>query len=157
MSTPEAKRTHGASTSPRLPRRLGCRPARRVVGSDRRQLHRRRIEREHRCHHSRDSDTFSLLIRKTAHFVEYAMLAALVARALRSLFPRFVREVEGVTLRRTAIAVMSFGALVAFLDEFHQLFVSSRRGSLWDALIGVVGLSAGLLVTWVAWRRQRAA
>jgi VanZ family protein len=53
-----------------------------------------------------------------------------------------------------AAVVMPFGVVVALLDEFHQTFLSSRTGSLEDALIDVAGLLLGLTVAWLMGRRR---
>lgn len=96
----------------------------------------------------------SVAVRKTAHLVEYAVLGLLAGRALRMMLPGFVPCVVGEALWRTASVVIPFGALVAAIDEFHQSWVPSRRGSGWDVLVDVVGLSVGLVVIWPSWRRR---
>lgn len=89
-----------------------------------------------------------LVVRKCAHFTEYAILAVLVCRALRQS-----------ALRNIRIFVVSFfiAAVYAALDEFHQSFVSSRTGSPWDVAIDCLGALAGLIicVRWCSKRRRR--
>jgi VanZ family protein len=81
-----------------------------------------------------------VITRKAAHFTEYAILAFFAARAFR-------------TSPRPAIAsrwfLISLGLVVvyALLDEYHQSFVPSRTGTIYDSLIDIVGgLTALLLI-----------
>jgi len=79
-------------------------------------------------------------VRKCAHMAEYAILALLLWRALRS----------GSALR--AKISMLFGAVllgcavVAASDEFHQSFVKSRTSSVRDVLLDIAGALFGLLI-----------
>jgi VanZ family protein len=79
-------------------------------------------------------------IRKCAHVTEYAILALLLWRVLRS----------GITLRMRM--PMLFGAVLlacavfAASDEFHQSFVKSRTPSVRDVLLDVAGALFGLLI-----------
>lgn len=83
-----------------------------------------------------------LLLRKAAHFTEYALLAALWWRALRTRLDA-----------RAALGV-AFGIAVAYAvtDEIHQTFVETRVGSLIDVLIDTVG--AATAVALIARRRR---
>src|SRR5687768_4325846 len=69
------------------------------------------------------------LLRKAAHFTEYAILGALLFRALD----------------REWIAVAA-GVAYAASDEFHQHFVSGRHGSPVDVAIDAVGVALGVYV-----------
>jgi VanZ family protein len=81
-----------------------------------------------------------VVARKCAHVTEYAVLALLLWRALRS-----------VPLLRTRTSIV-FGAvllgcaLFAASDEFHQMFVKSRTPSVRDVLLDVTGALLGLLI-----------
>jgi VanZ family protein len=79
------------------------------------------------------------LIRKASHFVEYAILALLAARAFRTSSRDFLRN------HWFAVA-LTFVALYALSDEFHQSFVSSRTASIYDCLIDTAGGLAALIV-----------
>jgi VanZ family protein len=75
-----------------------------------------------------------LVVRKCGHLTEYAILAALLFRALCSQ-------------RQRMLGVAFVGAaLYAALDEFHQSFVASRTASPWDVMIDCIGAIAGLLL-----------
>ena len=75
-----------------------------------------------------------MVVRKCAHLGEYAILAALLYRALRQYRARMF-----------AIAFI-IAALYAALDEFHQSFVATRTASPWDVLIDCVGAVIGLTI-----------
>ena len=81
-----------------------------------------------------------VIMRKCAHVSEYAILALLLWRALRS----------GPTLRTKLPtlfnAVLLACAVFAASDEFHQSFVKSRTPSVGDVLLDVVGALFGLLI-----------
>jgi VanZ family protein len=75
---------------------------------------------------------FHFLLRKAAHFTEYAVLGFLAARAFVGSSHRVLRE---KWLIASAILVVTY----ALLDEFHQSFVSARAASIFDSLIDIAG------------------
>lgn len=86
-----------------------------------------------------------LLIRKAAHFAEYAVLALLAARAFASS--------SKVSLRRLwASASFALVVACALADEYHQSFVAARTGTIYDSLLDVSGGATALAL--VAWRRN---
>jgi VanZ family protein len=78
--------------------------------------------------------TWDTILRKGAHVSEYAVLGALLYRALA----------------REALA-LAVGIAYAATDELHQHFVRGRHASPVDVAIDAVGLAAGMLV-WVRTR-----
>lgn len=80
------------------------------------------------------------LIRKAAHLTEYAVLAMLLLRALRS----GTRD----AFARQAGLVLVIAALYAMTDEFHQTLAPSRTASARDVLIDCLGAAAGLAIYW---------
>ena len=74
---------------------------------------------------------WDLVLRKLAHTVEYAILGALLLRALGRELPALL-----------------VGVAYAASDELHQHFVPGRRGAPLDVLIDAVGVALGIL----AWR-----
>jgi VanZ family protein len=78
--------------------------------------------------------TWDVVLRKIAHATEYAILAALLVRALR-------RPGWAVAL---AIAY-------SISDEVHQSFVSGRHGSPVDVGIDAVGVMVGALLAARRW------
>jgi VanZ family protein len=85
-------------------------------------------------------------LRKLGHFTEYAILALLIARALRGSSVRFFRE-------RWFWVSLAFVMVYASSDEFHQRFVDSRTASIYDSMIDTAGGLTALL--FVARRRVR--
>jgi VanZ family protein len=75
-----------------------------------------------------------LFVRKCGHLTEYAILAALLWRALRAHHERVL-----------GLAFL-IAALYAGLDEFHQSFVVSRTGSPWDVAIDCIGAFVGVAI-----------
>jgi len=75
--------------------------------------------------------TWDLVLRKIAHLTEYAILGALLVRALA----------------RPWLAIL-LGALYATSDEIHQHFVRGRHAAWYDVVIDTVGVTIGV----VAWR-----
>ena len=73
-----------------------------------------------------------ILTRKLGHFAEYAVLGLLAARAFAGSSRRLLHE-------HWVAASVILVAAYAFLDEFHQSFVSSRTGSIFDCLIDIAG------------------
>ena len=92
------------------------------------------------------------IVRKMAHFSEFALLAFLLSWHLR------YRLNEA---RVGLILILSFviAALYAGTDELHQVFVSSRAGRLTDVLIDCAGAATGTLLGWlrIALRNRRRA
>jgi VanZ family protein len=87
------------------------------------------------------------LIRKAGHLTEYGILALLAARAFRT---------SSRELLRTGWLWAAFILVVAYslTDEFHQSFVPSRTGSIYDSMIDSAGGLIALTILW--WRRKRA-
>jgi VanZ family protein len=77
------------------------------------------------------------LVRKAAHVTEYAILTGLLFRALRGLMAGFWRP---------AVVALVSAMIFAAADEFHQTFVPSRTGSIYDILIDFCGALTGILI-----------
>jgi VanZ family protein len=84
-------------------------------------------------------DAVNLILRKTAHFVEYATLSLLTYRALGLSDPSASRA-------RRLLSAVTLAVACAALDEFHQTLTLTRTGSLKDLLINSLGAVAGALV-----------
>lgn len=84
------------------------------------------------------ADTVSLVIRKLAHFSEFCLLGL--------FFGGFIRTYN---MRESLCFVIpsAFCLVYAAFDEFHQLFVSGRCGSVRDVAIDFAGaLFAGAIL-----------
>ncbi len=79
---------------------------------------------------------WDLALRKIAHALEYAVLGALLLRALGRELP--------------AAAV---GIAYAVTDEVHQAFVPGRHGAPVDVLVDAVGVLLGVYILGRATRR----
>src|SRR5215203_1719952 len=90
------------------------------------------------------------LVRKAAHFSEYAVLALLAARAFRTSHSEKLR-------RRWWPAAFALVACVALVDEYHQSFLPSRTGTIYDSLLDMSGAAAALTCAalWLARRRRK--
>jgi len=83
-------------------------------------------------------------IRKAGHLTEYGILSALLLRAFRGQWRTAAPAVWTAEGRcpprwRWAVAAIVIAAVVASLDEWHQLFVPGRNGSPMDVLVDTIG------------------
>lgn len=79
-------------------------------------------------------DFLHLILRKCAHFTEFAILGML------STFTLFQTKVA-----RKALIAIGFCLAIASMDETLQLFVDGRVGNVMDVLIDVAGAGVGVL------------
>ena len=86
--------------------------------------------------------------RKSAHVIEYTVLALLLWRALRS-----VSIFRTKTLVAFGAALLA-SAIFATSDEFHQTFIQSRTPSVRDVFLDVAGALVGLLIVSTFARRH---
>lgn len=94
---------------------------------------------------------FHIVLRKTGHFVGYAMLSFFLFRSWRGTFPRLSTRwcLQWATLAFVCTA------LVASLDEFHQTFLPSRTGTFRDAILdSSAALIAQVLIFLLLQRRN---
>ena len=80
-----------------------------------------------------------LLLRKTAHFTEYALLGASACYALR------VPKKDGLSFKQLLFPWIN-ATVYAVTDEIHQYHVSGRYGTWSDVLIDSCGAVAGILI-----------
>lgn len=78
------------------------------------------------------------LLRKTGHFIEYAVLGALLSRAFGA-----DRAPYGM------LPAVAAGIAYAATDEFHQHFVPGRSARFADICIDAAGMAAGALVFFI--------
>jgi len=88
------------------------------------------------------------LIRKAGHFTEYAILAALAARAFRTSSRTLLRK-RWFWISLLLIVIYSLS------DEFHQSFVPSRTPSIYDSMIDSVGGLTALVLLAIRVRSPR--
>ena len=92
-----------------------------------------------------------LLLRKSAHVVEYGILALLV---FFSLAPS---AESGHRSRANAAWTFALCAAYALTDELHQCFVAGRGPSPVDWLLDCLGAAAAVLACWMIQPRSRIA
>lgn len=69
------------------------------------------------------------ILRKAAHMTEYAILGALLVRALGRELPALLA-----------------GVAYAVTDEIHQSFVEGRHGSPFDVALDGIGVAVGIFI-----------
>lgn len=82
-----------------------------------------------------DFGVWDFLTKKSAHMIEYALLASCLLRGVRG---------EGPTRPAHYLWVMALTILYALSDEYHQTFVPGRMGTLRDVGIDVLGATTAL-------------
>ena len=87
-------------------------------------------------------DSVQHVVRKCAHFSEYALLGFLLRLCFESWFGADGR------LRPAMLGVFSFlaGVLYAGSDEMHQIRIDGRSGQWTDVLIDGLGVALGVLL-----------
>ncbi len=92
-------------------------------------------------------------IRKCGHLTGYAILGILCWRAVA----KPARWLANDWQTRVAFQAWLIATLYAGTDEWHQSFVPSREGSVWDVLLDSFGVFVGLCVVrqFCHWRTAR--
>jgi len=95
---------------------------------------------------------FHHYLRKTGHVVGYGMLSLLLLRGWRATLGRL----HALLLRAMLLSWLGT-AIVAGLDEWHQSYIPSRTGSIWDVALDTVAGVAFLVVAHLWLRRSSVA
>lgn len=80
-------------------------------------------------------DLANFVIRKLAHFSEYTVLGIGLCGLMRVLVKRY-----------WGITAIVLGAVLASLDEFHQLFIPGRSAMVSDVVIDICGVVVGSII-----------
>lgn len=80
------------------------------------------------------SDSWDVILRKSAHITEFAILTFLLYRASALHFSR----------KNSIVFVALFAFIFSLTDEYHQTFVDGRSGNFRDVMIDAVGISLAL-------------
>ena len=75
---------------------------------------------------------WDFVLRKIAHMAEYGILTVFLFRAYF--------KSNGLTIKKSISFAIVFALTYAFTDEYHQLFVFGRQGSLNDVFIDSLGV-----------------
>jgi len=73
---------------------------------------------------------WDFILRKIAHITEYAVLTFLFFRA----------SSENLSRKKSMAYAVFFSIIYALTDEYHQLFVFGREGSIGDVFINSLGV-----------------
>lgn len=92
--------------------------------------------------------TVGLIIRKLAHFSEYALLGF-------SLILHIAQVQKKITVRLPLLWAWGIGTLYAATDEFHQGFVAGRGPSIVDVMIDSLGVIVGIMLLLLILLRHR--
>lgn len=90
------------------------------------------------------------LVRKSAHFLEYAALGAFLRLLMNAYAWRLPTRISWL-----------IGTLYACTDELHQLFISQRNAQWQDVLLDSLGVLFGICIAWVLislqkrWKEQK--
>lgn len=82
-----------------------------------------------------DINTFSTIIRKLAHLTEFMILAVIFSYYFKS-----------VNINKYYLPTLTYGLIVAIIDEIIQRFIPGRAGLITDVLIDLLGVIIGIIV-----------
>lgn len=94
-----------------------------------------------------DIETINFVVRKAAHFTEYAVLAVLWHRGLAGG--------SGLDTRDRVVTAFVISAVYAASDEFHQSFVPGRTPAVADVLLDSSGAAFACLLLWLGHKKAR--
>ena len=86
----------------------------------------------------------TLVVRKLAHFTEFAVLGFFLMIHLLSYKP-YIKSFNFKMFIRACISWV-IGVLYAFSDELHQMFVTDRYSSIYDVMIDSSGVLFGVFL-----------
>ncbi len=81
---------------------------------------------------------YDFLLKKTAHFIEYFVLATLIYRSLRNT--------AKISKSNLYLASVVLAVLYAISDEIHQTFIPTREGRIRDVIIDSAGIAFAISV-----------
>ena len=90
-------------------------------------------------------DTCIVLVRKSAHFLEYMVLGILVINV--------IKDIKILEIKYIVMAII-FCMLYSISDEIHQLFVPGRAGRIFDCFIDTLGSTTGILLYYLRYRKK---
>jgi VanZ family protein len=108
--------------------------------------------------HLNDSGHVNWFGRKIGHFFGYGTIGLLFRKAWYTSIRAYMLTLRSqIMLFSAALGVVSTFALAA-LDEWHQMYLPQRHGSIYDAVLDTSGALFLNIAVWAAWtlRRRRA-
>lgn len=92
-------------------------------------------------------EMFHFILRKSAHFAEYAVLG---------LLSFLLVESYGFSIKICAVSALLYCFLFAACDEAHQLFVDGRSGSITDVFVDFAGSFLGIMLCMIVfWYKKK--
>ena len=82
-------------------------------------------------------ESLSLVVRKTAHFLEYLILGLLMINVLKDF------KVFNIKLMIMSLILC---CLYASSDEIHQIFIAGRSGQVTDVILDTFGSLVGIVI-----------
>jgi VanZ family protein len=105
--------------------------------------------------HLDDTGLVNLVGRKVGHFFGYGTIGLMFRRAWHNTLRAWVLTLGGkLSLIASALGVVSTFAL-ASIDEWHQMYLPQRHGSILDALLDTFGALFLTLAIWAVRSIQR--
>lgn len=89
------------------------------------------------------------ILRKIAHALEFAIFAFLIFRAI------LAQSKPSANHFKVILLAFSLSLFYAFSDEFHQLCVLGRHGSIWDVGIDTIGILIASVLCYIIYRKGR--
>lgn len=89
-------------------------------------------------------ETTNFILRKTAHFLEYMILAEIAAEFMDTFFEKSLNW-------KQALTVVILCGIFATSDEIHQMFVGGRSPQVKDVILDTIGAIVGAADYKVRW------
>jgi VanZ family protein len=108
--------------------------------------------------HMNDTGHVNWFGRKIGHFFGYGTIGLMFRKAWSASIRAYMLTLRSrIMLFSAALGVTSTLALGA-LDEWHQMYLPQRHGSMYDAMLDASGALFLNIIVWAAWaiRRRRA-
>lgn len=83
---------------------------------------------------------------KGVHFIEYGVLAILIAYALTTRRMSTGEPLTGLAIAKLALWAIALTTIFGYLDELHQAFVPGRNSDALDLLADFLGSIAGTAI-----------
>ena len=99
---------------------------------------------------------------KGVHFIEYGVLAILIAYALTTRRTNTGERLTALAIAKLALWAIALTTIFGYLDELHQAFVPGRNSDALDLLADFIGSIAGTAIYFavklaIARKRSRSA
>lgn len=90
-----------------------------------------------------ETESLSMIVRKTAHFTEFMVLGICLSVNVKDILEAKSKAVYGY---KEWVVTWLIGTLYAVTDEIHQLFVPGRACAFLDMCINSAGVAVGAMI-----------